>query len=366
MKVYHRLWVFVLLVIFLPITNYLLPITRTTNAQGQDIKKKARVVMAVPVKIQDVDYEVEITGTLLAENDVDISAEVDARVKKIHFEEGDEAKEGDLLVELDDEKYRLEVLESETRVKKAEADLEYARIVEGRKKRLYQDNVISSQEYDDALTQLHIAQAALENAIATLNLTKKKLKDTRILAPISGIITEKFVDAGEYVEAADKLLNIVKIDPIKALFFLPEKYAAEVVPGKTVTIKVDAYPNEAFTGEVYFVNPKVKVETRRIACYARINNPEGKLRPGFFVNARFVAERLKDAIVIPEEAVLSEDGESYCFIVEDETAKQVGLTIGWRLKGGEVVILKGLTPENRIIIRGQYVLTDGDAVRMEE
>lgn len=335
-------------------------------AQGRDGEKRLKSVKAVPVKVQDVEYEVEITGTLLPENDVDVSAEVDARVKKIHFEEGDTVKEGDLLVELDDERYRLEVLESEARVKKAEADLEYARTVEGRKKKLYQDNVISNQEYDDAVTQLHIAETALENAIATLNLTKKKLKDTRILAPLSGIISEKFVDAGEYVEEADKLLNIVKIDPIKALFYLPEKYAVEVVPGKTATIKVDAYPNEAFTGKVYFVNPKIKVETRRIACYARIANPEGKLKPGFFVNARFVAERIKDAIIIPEEAILSENGESFCFIVEDGIAKQVGLTIGWRLKGGEVVIPKGLTMENRVVIRGQYVLTDGDAVRMEE
>lgn len=362
----YRSWVIGLLVIFLPVTYYLLPTTQITHAQEPDGKKGVRIVTAVPVKVQDVDYEVEITGTMLPENDVDVSAEVEARIKGIRFEEGDKVKEGDLLVELDDERYRLEVLESEAAMKKTEADLENARKIEARKKKLYQDNVISNQEYDDAVTQLHVAKATLENAIATLNLKKKDLKDTKIFAPISGIISEKIVDVGEYVEVADKLLNIVKINPIKALFYLPEKYAAEVVPGKTATMRIDAYPNEVFTGEVYFVNPKVKVETRRIACCARIDNPEGKLMPGFFVSARFVAERLKDAIIIPEEAILHEGGASFCFIVEDGIAKQVYLTIGWRLKGGEVVILKGLTKENRVVIRGQYVLTDGDLVKMEE
>jgi membrane fusion protein (multidrug efflux system) len=332
----------------------------------RDGKKRVRNVKAVPARVQGVDYYIEITGTLLPENDVDVSAEVVGRLKKIHFEEGDMVKEGDLLVELDDERARLEVLESEARVKKAEADLENATKVEKRKKTLYQNNVISNQEYDDAVTQLHVTEAALETTVATLNLTKKDLKDTRILAPISGIISGKFFDVGEYVEEADKLLNIVKIDPIKALFYLPEKYASEVVPGKTATIRVDAYPNEVFTGKVYFVNPKVRVETRRIASYARIDNPEGKLKPGFFVNARFVAKSLKDAIIIPEEAILHEDGESFCFIVEDGVARQTYLTIGWRMKGGEVVILEGLTKENLVVIRGQYVLMDGDPVQMEE
>ncbi|MGR3309405.1 MAG: efflux RND transporter periplasmic adaptor subunit [Candidatus Brocadiales bacterium] len=360
MKKDSKLSIGLFIVICLTISS----ITSASDGQERNRKKRVRNVKAVIVKVLDVDYEIKITGTLLPENDVDVSAEIAARIKTIHFEEGDKVQEGDLLVELDDERYQLEVLENEARKKKAEADLEYAKTVEGRTRKLYQDNVISHQEYDDAATQLHVAEAALENTIATLNLTKKNLKDTRILAPISGIISEKFFDVGEYVEEADELLNIVKINPIKALFYLPERYAAEVVPGKTAKINVDAYPNEEFLGKVYFVNPKTKIETRRIACYARIDNPEGRLKPGFFINARFIAKSLKDAIIIPEEAILHEDGESFCFIVEDGVARQVYLTIGWRLKGGEVVILKGLTSENHVVIRGQYVLMDGDPVKM--
>ncbi|MFQ5957028.1 MAG: efflux RND transporter periplasmic adaptor subunit [Candidatus Brocadiales bacterium] len=335
-------------------------------AMGEYKPRKGEIVRPVEAfraVTQDVVYMAETTGSLIAEADVDLRSELDGIVQKIFFEEGDEVEEGEALISLEDEKYRLKVAESEAKARKAEADMTLARKTLKRMIQLYEDGVISSQDYDDAVSKADLTEATRDTALATLELARKDLKDTQIIAPISGIVSKRFVDVGEYItEGTTDLLNIVDIDPIKLVFTVPAKYFSYVSIGQKVNVSIDAYPDEEFIGEVYYLNPKIIVETRRFQCYARIPNPDNRLSPGFFVIVRLPVATHPDAVVIPEEAVLSEEGVSYCFRVEDGRATKSIITPGIRLKGGMLEVVEGLKSGDYVVVRGQYVLVDGDRV----
>jgi membrane fusion protein (multidrug efflux system) len=317
-------------------------------------------VQVVPAIRQEVVYVAETTATLIAEADSDVGAQVDCVVKEILFKEGDAVKEGQLLIVLDELEYKLKVEENQAKVRQAEADLYLAERTLKRQTQLYEEGVVSEQEYDDALAKAELTKAILETNKASLAFSEKKLKDCRILAPFSGLIGAKYVDVGEYVKEGDKLFNIVKIDPIRAEFYVPEKYLPLVEFGKTISITVEAYPKEEFSGEVYFVNPKIKVETRRFQCQARIKNQDGRLRPGFFGISRIVLSKNPDAIVIPQEAVLSEEGLSYCFTVEGGVAKKLRINTGIKLKEGLVEVTNGIEEGAPIVVRGQFTIVEGD------
>lgn len=344
----------------------LIAVSLPETAMGEYKRQKgeiARPVETFRAITQDVVYTAEVTGSLIAEADVDVRSEVDGVVKKILFEEGDRVKQGDLLMTLKDEAYRLRIIESEAKVRQAEADLVLARKTLKRMTQLYEDGVISNQEYDDSVSKAKLTEASRDTALAVLALARKDLKDTKIIAPISGIISKRFVDVGEYVdEGTTDLLNIVDVDPIKLEFSVPAKYFSSVTIGQKVKVSIDTYPDEEFIGKIYYINPKIPVETRRFQCYARIPNPVNKLSPGFFVTAKLPVATHKDAVVIPEEAVLSEEGVSYCFRVEDERAIKSIITPGIRLKGGMLEIVNGLEAGDFVVVRGQYVLADGDRV----
>jgi len=330
-----------------------------------DKGERVKPVQVAPAIKQWVEYPVETSGTLLAEADTDVSAEVNGIISEIHFEEGQEVKAGDLLISLKDEEYRLKVEEAQARFQQTVADRYFAERLHERMEKLYKDGVVSLQEFDDNKLKLKQAEAAAEAVKATLDLAQKNLRDTKILAPFQGIISKKNVDIGEYIDKGDtKLLNIVNIDPIKAEFSIPEKYLSIVEVGETATLSVEAYPNAVFTGKIYYINPKILPETRRFQCYARIGNAERRLKPGLFVTVKVAAGK-NYSIVIPEEAIISEEGLRYCFLVEGQRAKKTLIKPGIKLEGGMQEVLEGLGEGSLVIIRGQYVLLDGDKVKVE-
>ncbi|MEK7369207.1 MAG: efflux RND transporter periplasmic adaptor subunit, partial [Planctomycetota bacterium] len=214
------------------------------NPQRRDRVVPVEVFQAVT---EDVVYVEQTTGSLYAETDVDVRSEVDGIVSKIFFEEGDEVERGNLLITLDDKEYRYKKLENEGKVKKAEADLDLAKKTLTRMTQLYKEGVISGQDYDVAVSDVEVKEASLETVRATLSFSVEELEDTRILAPISGIVSKKFVDVGEYVtEGSTDMLNIVDVNPVKLEFTVPAKYFSYVKTDEEVSVSIEAYPDEEF------------------------------------------------------------------------------------------------------------------------
>lgn len=232
--------------------------------------------------LQDISHTLEAVGSFLPEEEVKLSAETAGQIKKLYIDEGSFVKKGELLLEIDSEKVRLEVEESEAMLKEASARLENSRTTLERKKKLISNGVIGQYDLDDAQTQVSLNQAVKEKIRAKLSQSEKALKDTRVITPIEGIVSERLVSVGEYVKIGADLVKIVDLNPLKLSFTLPEKHAGEVKINQKVEITASPYPGETFEGKIYFISPKVNTETRTIRVKALVDNSGFRLKPGFF------------------------------------------------------------------------------------
>lgn len=334
-------------------------------AQGEK-EGLVRIEVTKP-HIQRVEHIVKAVGSFLPEEEVSISPEVEGKISKLLVDEGDVVKKGQMLAIIDDERCRLEVEQREAQVEEARANLENLRATLHRKEQLLKEEMISQQEYDDAITKVRLAEAQLKSAKAALNIVKKDLKDTRIYAPMDGIITKRLISVGEYVGetelkgAGNVVFEMVSINPLKLSFPFPERYSRYLSMAKEVMVRVRAYPDEVFKGAVYFINPQIDPKTRAVQMKAYVKNDEMRLKPGFFADVDMVVNVNERAMILPQEAVLYKGDRTIVYTIEDGIAHERQVKIGEQFDG-KIEILSGINPDSIIATRGNYLLQDGRKV----
>ncbi len=331
-----------------------------------DRGKRSVVVDARKVKRKTVKDTVSVVGELQAEDRVDIRPEISGIVEKIHFKEG-ELREtaGALLFELDDTLLRAEENNSEARLKTAKADLEKAKDDFERKKMMHEDGATTDAAYTKAKINLHRAKAEVENAKASLESARERLSKTRIRAPFSGRMGDTLVSPGSYVRPGDPLVEIVKIDPVEVSCEIPQKYSQKLREGLEVELEVEGFPEKTFTGKVFFVSPSASGESRTIKTKARIENPEGKLKPGMFCRVKLVVEKRENAVVVPESSLVPRNEKVFVYTVKDGKAEKNEVKLGQR-NPGEVEILKGLKGDETVVTAGLQMITDGVPVEIRK
>lgn len=335
----------------------------STTAQAE--KEGLIKVQITRPTIQRVEHIVKAVGSFLPNEEVSISPEIDGKVKRLLVDEGHAIKKGQMLAIIEDESFRLEVERRKAQVEEARASLENLRVTLHRKEQLLREEMISQQDYDDMVTKVRLGEAQLESAKATLNLAKKKLKDTRIYAPMDGIIIQRLVSVGEYVQAGNILFKMVSINPLKLFFTFPERYSSYLSVGKEVTLEVRAYPGEVFKGTIYFINPQIEPKTRAVQMKAYVKNDEMKLKPGFFADVDMVVDVNERAMVLPQEAVLYKGDRTIVYTIEDGIAHERQVEIGAQFDG-KIEILWGINPDSIIATKGNYLLEDGRKVAVME
>jgi len=308
---------------------------------------------AVPVQVETVKSgavrdEVEVVGDLRADESVVIRPEIAGLLDAIHFEEGEAVKKGALLFSLDDEILSAEVAD-------ATAALELAKRNYARSKQLYSRQVGTERTRDEAL-------AAMQSGEAKLALARARLNKTKIRAPFSGIVGFREVSAGAYVSAGTDLVRLVKTDPIEIDFRVPERFLPVLAKGQEITARVDAFPDREFRGEVHALDNVVDVNGRSIRVRARIPNPEGLLRPGLFARVKLVTESRKNAVIVPEAAIVPSLEGEFVYRVVDGKANKNPVTIGRRMTG-EVEIVEGLSVGDTVIVAGQQKVREGAQVK---
>jgi len=333
----------------------------TPNVETSENTKEIFPVDVTRAIRQDIFHTVEAIGSFLPEEDVDLSAETPGQVKALLVDEGSYVQKGDPLLEIDREKASMAVKESEAMLKEASARLENSTTTLHRKKKLNSTGVIGQYELDDAITQVSLNQAIVDRIKAELNSARKTLKDTRVTAPIEGIISERLVSIGEYVKVGTDLLKIVDISPLKLSFTLPEKYAGTIKSGQTVEIFVTPYPGEIFTGTIYFVSPQVDRSTRTIKIKAKVSNDDFRLKPGFFAKTTICIEK-RNSLTLPESAVLVREGKIVVMAVKDNIIRYKPVETGVRFNG-IVEILNGITDKDIIVAYGRNEITEGTRVQ---
>jgi membrane fusion protein (multidrug efflux system) len=323
----------------------------------------------VPVSVQDVEprtlrVTVRGIGSLRAREVVEVRPEIGARVTEVTFVEGDAVAEGDVLFRLDDRKLRKQEQAWEARLKAAQVRADNAERRLARFEPLAETKAVSGDERDQVETELEAARAQVRELEADLERIRENLEDATIRAAFTGRMSEHHVDVGDFVDVGEHLATLYGTGPLEVAFTVSERFMGRVREGQEVAVQVDAYPDETFAGEVHYVSPALAESTRNLTVKARIENTDGRLKPGAFASAIVTVETHADRPVVPERALVATRTGYIVYVVEDGTAHRRDVEIGVR-EPGIVEILDGVTVGQRVVSKGHMNLSDGVPVSLE-
>ncbi len=305
-------------------------------------------VQMATVSAKPLDVTIESVGTLMANESVVLRPEVAGRVTGIYFTEGQQIKKGAKLFQIDDRMARAEL-------KQAESNLRLARLNFERFRKLSATGAATKQRYDEAAANLGVSQA---NA----DLARTRIDVAGINAPFDGVVGLRHVSPGDYVNMGQELANFVSYDPMKVDFAIPEISASKLAIGQKIQIRVDALPDEVFTGEVFALDPQLDVNGRAVSVRARVPNQSLTLKPGYFARVVLNISRKESALMVPEGAIVPQgDAKLVVRVAPDGTTQMVPVTLGERL-AGEVEILSGLEGGDKVVTSGQMKLRPGAKV----
>jgi membrane fusion protein (multidrug efflux system) len=319
------------------------PATATTT-------KKTLRVRAHRVAPRELTERLATTGTVRANEEVDIVSEISGKISKIHFREGSPVAAGQLLLKIEDSELLADRQRALYRVELAER-------AEARQKQLLDDGVISSETHDVALGELNVLRAERQ-------LIEAQLLKTEIRAPFSGIIGLRWVSPGSYLSSQTRIASLNDLDPVKLDFSVPERYTSLMKVGDAISFAVEGF-DRTFPGTIYAVEPSVDAATRSLRVRARCPNSDGALIPGVFANVDLVLRSISDALTVPSIAVIPELGGKKVFVFEDGAAQPRTVETGIRSES-TVQITSGLTEGDVVIVSGIQQLQPGLAVEIEE
>jgi membrane fusion protein (multidrug efflux system) len=307
---------------------------------------------AIPVEVAVAQRDTVIdaiaaTGQVEAIQSIELKAEVEGRLTEILVREGTVVPKGAALFRIDDAELLAQVARAE-----AERDLAQQSLKRTR----------------ELLTQRASSQADLENAEATfrstaasLDLLKVRLDRTTVRAPFAGVMGQRFVSVGDYLTTSTRLASLQTVDPTRAVFQVPERYATSLKKEQRITFQVAALQGRQFIGRVDFVDPVVQLPGRTITVKAVVGNPKGELQPGMFVEVRLETQVRPNAVVIPEEAILSLQQESFAWVVVEGKATRRVVALGVRTPG-IVEITDGVREGEQVVVGGVEKMSEGAAV----
>jgi len=342
----------------------LLPLALTSCQKEKAAQPERLVNVRVsPAEIKKVQPYLETTGTLKAFEEVIVSSEVDGILKTITVDEGSPVGMGTLLAEINETDYRLDRQRSEAALKQAQASLANARAEYKRKETLYQEELITKQQFDDISTKVALAEAEIDRVKATLAISREKHVRTKIYSPISGAVKEKKVSVGDYVRNGTPLFQLIKINPLKLNFTISEKDVAALKIGQEVVFGVDAFAGKSFKGKINLLYPNVEERTRTLQAEAVVPNADLMLKPGYFARVQIYTQAARDAVVVPITALLYDGPTIRVFVVGGNKAQERIIKTG--SKYGEVVeILEGLKEKEQVVVVGQNNLSEGVKVHV--
>lgn len=299
------------------------------------------------VRVAEVTETLSAVGSIQPNEVVSIRPEAEGVIKGIHFTEGQIVEVGAKLFDLDSGK-------AAAQLARAQADADLARITLERSRTLAGTKAISQQEIDDWKARV----AAREAEVA---LYQEQLKDTVVVAAFRGVVGPRSVSLGQYVTPLSVLGTLVDQSSVKVLYRIAERELPRVSLEQAVQLRVAAYPDRKFTGEVDLIDPVVDETTRMAQLRAVAANTEGLLKAGMFAHVETVVGRRPSAMVVPERAVIASLRGFSVFVVKDGVALLTPVKIGVR-QPGQVEILDGLTPGQEIVVGGTQKIVDGAKV----
>ncbi len=319
------------------------------KAVAQSTTFRAKIpVSAVIIRPKKIDNKISVTGSVAANEEVELHTEVSGIVKRIHFKEGSKVRRGDLLISLDDSELSAQ-LEKLRYTQKLYSDSEY------RQRQLLEREAISQEEYEQALTEL--------NTVASdIKVVQSQYNKTKIRAPFNGVIGLRSVSEGAYLTPSDPIAFIYNINPAKIDFSIPEKYSQKVQVGDEIRFITDALSDHRI-GRIYAVEPQVDSETRTLRMRATSDNGDGSLLPGQFARVELIFNTLEGALMVPTEAVVPELGGHKVYLSRNGLVQPLPVEVGIRTES-EVEVVQGLQATDTVITSGILQIRPGSLVEL--
>lgn len=355
-------------------------------------------VTTAPVVERVTNREVEVVGSLAAEDEVTVSSQASGNLDDITVDLGTAVRRGQVIARIDQRELKLKVDQAQGTLHQAEARLgikrgekidprkqpdvrlafaalERARYDLNASRSLADSGDISRQQldvyqktldqaearYQAALENVRNLEAIIEEKRAALDLAKKQLSDTNIVSPINGVVKEKAASRGEYLQPGKPIVTIVQIDPLRLRADIPEYAAASVRTGQTMTLTVEAFPGRTFAARVVRIGPSLNEQTRALTVEGQVANPSNLLRPGMFAKSRLMTAKNVSAVMVPRGAVQVVAGLNKVFVIANGRASERIVKTG-AADGDLIEIVEGVRPGDNVATSNLDKLQEGSLV----
>ena len=362
---------------------------------------ESTAVSTVTVDSRPIERQLRVTGSLLADEQAEVGAEIAGRITATPVERGTRVAAGALLVRVSAEETSAQLQEAQANagqiearlglapghtfdpkrvpeVMNAQASLDWAESEFSRIRSLLDQKVVSQAEFDQRRTQVEAARQqyrvavnaaeqsyrSLDAARARVSLANKLMSDTAVRAPFAGLVAERAVSVGDYVTKGTRVATVVSIDQLRLELSVPEQAVSRVKVGQQVRLTVDAYPGEEFAATVRFVSPSLRVDQRALTVEAIVPNKDARLKPGFFATALIGQGASAPATTVPETAVETVSGTSRVYVVKDGKAEERIVTLGEKVDAS-VEVTSGVAKGDILVAEPRGRITDGMAVTVK-
>jgi membrane fusion protein (multidrug efflux system) len=322
------------------------------GGEGEEKSAEEDATPAIPVEVAkatrgDIYASYSGTAPIEAFEDAEVIAKVGGEVREILVEEGDDVVAGQLLARLDGDRLRFEVAQSEANLQKLKRDFQRNVDLKGK-------GLVSEGDFD----KIQYEMQALE---ASYNLARLELGYTEIRAPIDGVISERYIKLGNMIDAGTPAFQVTSLEPLVSYLHVPEREYRNLEPGQTATLEIDALQNAPFTGTVARVSPTVDPETGTFKITIEVSDSSRRLKPGMFGRISIVSDMHADALRIPRNAIIDDDGVSTLFVIDGDQARRRTIETGYT-EDGSVEVLDGLSDEEVFVVVGQASLKEGTRI----
>lgn len=341
----------VLLLIVIGLISYRLMVNKekaAVNERSSGAGRNEAKVFGIIVRGTPFSDFLSLTGSIEANEVVDLKSEISGIIEALNFEEGGEVSLGQVLIKINDAELRAQLEQAKTRSELAGENERRARL-------LLEKEAISQEEYD-------IASADFRTAKSQIQLIQAQLNKTVIRAPFSGRIGLRGVSKGSYITPSTNIAQLVNMNNVKLQFSIPEKYAGKVKVGTQVKFSIQG-SNEEYFAKVYALEPIIDESTRTLRVRALAGNKNSSLIPGAFANVTFPLETIEQGLLVPTEALIPIQNGKKLFLKKDGKAKEVLVETGGR-SDSVILITKGIDLGDTVLTSGVMSLRNGSAVKV--
>ena len=352
--------------ILLPLVAVLTVVGCKKPEEASAEKPKATALPPVKVELAGVTHEqmprlLTLTGSVVADRQSEVAANVSGRVTATYVERGMPVKAGQVIAIVDARAAGFQAAAATAQSQAAQTQVALAKQECDRADTLFSQGAIPRSEYDRLKTQctsqLYSANAAQANA----DLAGKLAGDTVIRAPIDGIIGERYVNVGEYVQPPTRVASVFSVNPARITISVPEPAVGRVKEGQTLDLEVSSWPDRSFAATVRFVSPVLRPATRDLIIEATAKNDDGALKPGMFATVKLVIGEEEQATV-PLAAIKQDGTVRRLFVAKDSHAIEMVVKTGL-VKEGRIAVYEALPVDTKVILKPPTGLSDGSAIQ---